>query len=469
MLFLFSQEKSEARVPPVPHAVPENAAHSPHLLKGPGFSEMPNAHSLESGYGSHPGSASLMPDQSSPFGNMPTNHANKHQTPEVHLEGMSLEDRKDRLPKLDPERRVKTTPAWTKDLMHRIESLIHEQNEKYNLGSSTSKPSRLERLSTDSISPPYEEDDNSKPPVQPLEVKKEQTPEDLEDGECSGEDMGDEQSPELIQNILPSRDEVDAENPPLKRAGTPPVEVLETSQQRRSRTPSPSFPFPPGHSPTRVPGAERPLYERHERFPSPPPPEDFYPHRMRPPSPGRPPVEFNDRFRYGARPHSPPFAHHRRHSPPFDGHRRISRSPGYDHHRHHYSPPRRRPPSPGYMRHHELRPGHPEYLRRRTPSPVYGHHRRSPSPVRKFTGPLIRREFDYSPPRHERIYHSPREMERHHGRYSPRHMEHERYRKRSPGGHRSPDLPKHRDHRDLPPEFRERWSHKRSPSPRHSR
>ena len=441
------------------HVFPDNAIHSPTLRKGPGLSEMPNPLSLESGYGSHPGSASLMPEQSPPFTGVQVNQ--QAHTPEVQMEEMSLEDQQEKMKKFDPEHRVKTTPVWTKELMNRIESLIHEQNEKYNLGPSTAKSSKQEKLRRNS-STSQMDDDSTTPRIHSVQLRRERTPEDLEDGECSGDEFGDEQSPE---SVAPRKEEIDPEASKIKRVVTPPppVETSETSRPRMSRTPSPNFHFPPNRSPPRV--GERPLYERHERFPS-PPPEDFYHHRIRHPSPGRPPPEFNDRYIYGARPQSPPFVHHRRHSPPFDGHRRIPRSPGFDHHRHHYSPPRRRIPSPGYIRHHEIRPGHPEYLRRRTPSPIYAHHRRSPSPIRKFSGPLIRREFDYSP-RHERVY--PREMDRHHGGYSPRHMEHDRYRKRSPGGYRSPEPPKHRDQRELPPEFRERWTHKRSPSPHHSR
>ena len=455
----------EARVPPVPqipvHSSHDNhgSHHSPHFRKGPGLNDMPNPHSLESGYGSHPGSASLMSGQTSPFG-APTSN---QQEPTPEMEELTLRDQKDKFQKPDYEHKVKTTPVWSKDLVHRIESLINEQNEKYNLGAPKSRLSESDKTEDDKDTPTPEEEVKEEPKAQ-IKVTREKTPEDLEDGECS--DGAEESSPALNQTTPISSDEMETEPPLTKNPPSPREEVSENSRQRFSRSPSPSYHYPPKRSPSVL---ERHVFEpRHNRFS--PPPEEFY-RRMRHPSPGRPPAEYNDRnyHPYGARPHSPPFGLHRRHSPPpFDGHRRISRSPGFEHHRHHYSPPRRRPLSPGYIRHHEMRHGHPEYLRRRSPSPIFSHHRRSPSPGPKFSAPLLRREFDYSP-RRERMYYSPREMERHHGGFSPRHLEHERHRKRSPGGHRSPEPSQLREHRELPPEFRDRWSHHRSPSPHQQR
>ena len=480
-------------VQPVQPIGDDNAMLSPHSHKGPALIEMPNPHSLESGYGSHPGSATVMSDQTPPppFGVVSSNH--DQTSPERQmLEEMILKERRelsklkldskskhlDKLPfEKDSDHKVKATPVWSKDLENRIESLLNEQNQKYNLNKTKVEHPKSTLHAKHVDASPSSQNDNEPDPI--TKIKREKTPEDLEDGECSGDDAGEEQDEHLeeedgvISNKRHEHHETPSVDANKKTILSPNVEFSDNSRQRFSRSPSPVR-YPPGHSPPR-PIERRAFDARPERY-SPPPHDSYYHHRMRHPSPARPPAEYSDRnyHMYGARPHSPLYGLHRRRSPVYDGHHRVPRSPGYDHRHphHHYSPPRRRPPSPGYLRHHEMRPGHPEFSRRRSPSPgSFVHHRRSPSPLRKYGGTLIRREYDYSPHR-ERMVYSPREMDRHHGGFSPRHHERERHRRHSPDHRnliRSPEAPKLREHRELPPEFRDRWAHHRSPSPHHIR
>ena len=420
----------------------------------------------------------MVPDQASPFGLVTTSEEN----PEIlnHDESIYAEHRdaskllseaKNKLLKFGNESKLK---VWTKDLQNRIESLINEQNEKYNLGTSK-KQIDVNDEHRDHVSPRDRHPSDEGCDVQVSARYKDEAAEDLEDGECSGDDGAEDESPVPVQISQPITEQLEKDvTPPVQSKESPPTELSETSRQRFSRSPSPSFRYPHEHSPRM---RDRLVYDgRHDRYS--PPPADYFHRRIRPPSPGRPPVEFGDRayHSFGARPPSPSFGLHRRHSPPYDSHHRLPRSPGFDHHHHHhhhhhhrFSPPRRRPPSPGFPRHREMRPGPSDFVPRRSPSPSFRHHRRSPSPMRKFTGPLIRREFDYSPHR-DRMFYSPRDVDRHHGGYSPRHPDYERHRRKSPDlRRRSPEPVKLRDHRELPPEFRERWSHHGPPSPHHAR
>lgn len=476
--FFKTKDHPQPRVPPVlhpqDHSVHNATKHSPSV---PNLSAMPVAHSLESGYESHPGSASLVPDQVSPFGLVSSHLENT----ENHDESANIEHRdatkliteaKNKLLKYGGDNKLK---VWTKDLQYRIESLLHEQNQKYNLDN-TKKSSSVDNRQIDDVSPRDRKQSNENFEVQRKTKIKEKFSDDLEDGECSGDDGAEEESPKLIPNTQPTSEQLETEPTPTVQSKDSPslADISESSRQRFSRSPSPSFRYPHEHSPRM---RDRLAFEnRHDRFS--PPPSDFFHRRERPLSPNRPPVEFDNRnYRgFGARPPSPSFGLHRRHSPSYDAYHRIPRSPGFDHRHHHhqhhrFSPPRRRPPSPGFPRHRDIRPVPHDFVQRRSPSPGFRHHRRSPSPGRKYAGPLIRREFDFSPHR-ERVFYSPRDIDRHHGGFSPRHPDYERHRRKSPdprNQRRSPEPVKLREHRELPPEFRERWAHHGPPSPHHAR
>ncbi|CAK8676672.1 unnamed protein product [Clavelina lepadiformis] len=458
-------------------------------------------HSLESGYASHPNSASLPTDQSSPFNTAPSeeqfldsheHHVEKNEKSNKNKQKVHEQDKKRKGPKV-----------WTEDLENRIHNLLTEQNQKYNLPDSKIKKDKAPFKQKNSENSQLKFQSPSQHPDYSLDGKLDRfseqpcTPEDLEDGECSGDDQSDEvhlsdekekSESHLVSEGLP---EPGISSPP------PPPGFSKGPRDRFSRSPSPRF--MPGHSPPhmeRTLPPDHPDFDQrkdgHGRFP---PGEFFHPRgafpneRFRPPSPGRRSPEF-DRFshnRFEPVPRSPTFDRRRRPPSPFDHLRR--RSPGFEHHRfcrspgrgrplspgrgRPLSPGRGRPPSPGFMRRHDFPPGHPEFDRRRSPSPRFERQARGLSP-RRFDGPIIRREFDGSPRRERFCHNSPREMDRRRREMSPRFADHER-RRHSPGFRPeppwlakpppSPETRHLRDQRELPLEFRERRSRIRSPSP----
>lgn len=369
----------------------------------------------------------------------------------------------------------------TTDLEARINSLLSEQSEKYSYENNSN--------SSRSVSRQNSNDKSSIDEVHP-KLQKTQSQIDLEDGECSsGEEKKSQSSVYSPSEKLPV--ESDAQNTTdigsIQEYSSPTyttpreLEKRDVSSERLS-------PKEFRDRPSRRPSFERfNSQERAERTRA-HSPHHFHPsdgrlspysmERMRR-SPSRrfSPPRNGPHFRGGPPPADRHFQDRRRHSPNFE-HRR--RSPGFENSRYYdrrRSPEflhrgRRTPPRFGYNngpRHHFNRspPGR-EFRRSISPD----HHRKSP-------GRFNRRSPERFPPSHnQNQYHRPGSPHHpdyrrrrspeflHRGersRHSPGRRDREFIHKRSvsPGDDRRPR------HRELPAEFRERWSqyeNRRSPS-----
>uniref|UniRef100_A0A6F9DRC2 [histone H3]-lysine(4) N-trimethyltransferase n=1 Tax=Phallusia mammillata TaxID=59560 RepID=A0A6F9DRC2_9ASCI len=468
-----------------------------------------NAQSLESGYGSHPNSATLPTEQASPglggdsgsdfpgsslfessrksFGS--SEHLQREISVEEprkkhkkkHKKKKKREESHHRSSDQDSDADVSQKPSWANDLENRIDLLLSEQNEKFNLKETRhrdrSKPERRgsETSQKSSSNEHYPSNDRHRKHGR----LKKSSSDDREDGECSGEEQGSAASvDETIVNEVPSKrvSQVDSDSDHGRVSPRLRSDVRE--ELNRARSPSPRPHFPPSPPPMMEPhrhiieppggihgGRRSPEFHR--------PPHDAYrfPNYHRPGSPGRRSPGFIEHHRGFHPPGFEPRFDHRRRSPSFD-HRPRGRSPGFDHrpHRHHSPPFRGRPPSPGFSRRHPMPPDHPDFHRH-----GYNHPRRSISPPqRRFGSPGIHRSFDDNPHRDRFMpHHSPPGV--HRRGPSPPHMDPLRRDRRSPSFHRggfrhpSPEQRRLREHRELPPEFLERQKLRRSISPDSSR